>query len=115
QMDPVGFTFENYDPIGLWRTQENMVTIDASGSLPSTGDMVQNGIELIQKLAATDAAQFCFASHWLDFAYGRTLGAGDECAKASVDVAFQKSGYNVKQMLLALTQTDEFLYYPGSP
>jgi hypothetical protein len=114
QMDPVGFTFENYDPIGLYRTQENNVTIDATGQLPQTGQDVTNAIDLIQKVAATQDAQFCFSSHWMDFAYGRVTGTGDECAKAQVEVAFQQSGYNVKQMILALTQTDEFLYYPGS-
>jgi hypothetical protein len=115
QMDPVGFTLENYDPVGLWRTQENNETIDASGELPSTGEKVQNGVELVQRLAATSDAQFCFATHWLEFAYGKTLGAEDQCVTAAVDIAFQKSGYKVKELLLALTQTDEFLYYPGSP
>jgi len=115
QMDPVGFTLENYDPVGLWRTQENMVTIDATGELPSTGEKVQNGVELVQKLAATPDAQFCFATHWFEYGYGKTAGTADACAQAALQVAFQKSGYNVKQLLLALTQTDEFLYYPGSP
>jgi hypothetical protein len=115
QMDPVGFTLENYDPVGVWRDKENNVTIDASGSLPSTGQAVKNGIELIQALAATSDSQYCFASNWLNYAYGRTLGTGDECTEAAVKVAFQQSGFNVKQLLLALTQTDEFLYYPGSP
>jgi hypothetical protein len=115
QMDPVGFTLENYDPVGLWRTQENNVMIDASGELPSTGEKVANGVELVQKLAATSDTQFCFANHWLEFAYGKSLGPADDCAAAATKVAFQKSGYNVKQLLLALTQTDEFLYYPGSP
>jgi hypothetical protein len=115
QMDPVGFTLENFDPMGFWRTQENNVTIDASGSIPLTGQTVSGPVDLVQKLAAADATQFCFARHWLDFGYGRTTGVGDECATAAVDIAFQRSGYNVKQMLLALTQTDEFLYYPGSP
>jgi len=68
-------------------------------------------VELSKKLASLDETQFCFASHWLDFAYGRTTGQDDACAQAAINVAFQRSGYNVKQMLLALTQTDEFLYY----
>ncbi len=101
--------------MGLWRTQENGVTIDPSGTLPLTGEMLKDAVDMVNKVAANDMSQMCFASHWLEFAYGRTLGMGDECAAASVQVAFQKSGYNVKQMLVALTQTDEFLYYPGSP
>ena len=33
-MDPVGFTFENYDAVGRWRTAEDGKPIDASGGLP---------------------------------------------------------------------------------
>jgi hypothetical protein len=44
------------------------------------------------------------------FAFGRSLDAGDNCNKTSVETAFQASGYNVKKLLLALTQTDAFLY-----
>ena len=113
-LDPIGFPLENYDPVGLWRSEENGVTIDASGAVPGTRGMVNGPVELARKLAETDEVQFCFASHWLNFAYGRRLGAGDECTRASVEVAFQRSGYNVKQLLLALTQTDAFLYFPGT-
>jgi hypothetical protein len=114
QLDPFGFALENYDPVGTYRTQEGGETIDAHVTLPGTGAMVNGGVELAQQLAQMDDAQFCFASHWLDFAYGRTLGSDDQCTTAAVDVAFQKSDFNVKQLLLSLTQTDQFLYYPGS-
>src|SRR6059036_3260949 len=33
-MDPVGFSLENYDAIGRWRTDETGTPIDASGNLP---------------------------------------------------------------------------------
>ena len=33
-MDPIGFALENYDAIGRWRTEENGVEIDASGTIP---------------------------------------------------------------------------------
>jgi hypothetical protein len=113
-LDPIGFMLENFDPVGQYRTLENGVTIDASGIVPGTTDTISGGVALSKKLASLDETQLCFAAHWLDFAYGRTTGQGDECAQAAIDVAFQRSGYNVKQMLLALTQTDEFLFYPGS-
>jgi hypothetical protein len=113
-LDPMGFALENYNPVGLYRTQENGVTLDVSGNVPGTGTTINGPVELVRKLADNPEVQFCFSSNWLNFAYGRKLGQGDECARASVDVAFQKSGFNVKQLLLALTQTDEFLYFPGS-
>jgi hypothetical protein len=33
-LDPPGFALENYDAVGRWRTTENGVPVDASGSLP---------------------------------------------------------------------------------
>ncbi|MFZ0337228.1 MAG: DUF1592 domain-containing protein, partial [Terracidiphilus sp.] len=36
-MDPVGFSLENYDAEGRWRTREEDVAIDASGNLPDGG------------------------------------------------------------------------------
>ena len=33
-MDPIGFSLENYDAVGKWRTEFAGATIDASGLLP---------------------------------------------------------------------------------
>jgi len=33
-MDPIGFSLENYDAVGRWRTTEGGVPVDAAGSLP---------------------------------------------------------------------------------
>jgi hypothetical protein len=112
-LDPVGFALENFDPIGQYRVQENGVTIDASGSVPGTTGTVNGPVELVQKIAGSEEVQTCFASHWMDFGYGRTVGTDDQCTRIAVNDAFKKSGYNVKQLLLALTQTDAFLYLPA--
>jgi len=114
-LDPIGFALENFDPVGRYRTEENGVTIDASGQIPGADDAIVGGVELARWLAETSDAQSCFASHWLEFAYGRTLGQGDECTRATVNTAFEDASYNIQEMLLALTQTDAFLhYYPGT-
>jgi hypothetical protein len=112
-MDPIGLALENYDAVGLYRTEENGVTIDASGSVPGTDGTTNGPVELVRKLATAESAQTCFAEHWLEFAYGRTLGTADRCLQTSLNAAFQKGGYNVRQLLLALTQTDDFLYLAG--
>jgi hypothetical protein len=114
QLDPLGFGLENYDAVGLYRATENMVTIDASGAVPDmVGGEFTNPIEMVQRLAANEEVQACFASEWLDFAYGQSLTEhrpDDVCTRESLYAEFRKSGYNVKQLLLDLTQTDGFLY-----
>jgi Protein of unknown function (DUF1592)/Protein of unknown function (DUF1588)/Protein of unknown function (DUF1587)/Protein of unknown function (DUF1585)/Protein of unknown function (DUF1595) len=112
-LDPVGFALENYDPIGQWRDQENNVTIDASGSVPNTDGVVNGPVELVKKIAGAEAAQNCFAQHWMEFGYGKTLDAGDACVQQSMNNAFKQSGGNIKQLLVDLTQTDAFLYMPA--
>jgi hypothetical protein len=112
RMDPVGLALENFDAVGLWRDQENGVTIDPSGVAPGVGS-VSGPVELAQKIADSEQTQRCFASHWLDFAYGRTLAAADDCTRDSVFAAFRDSNYDVRQLLLSLTQSDAFLYLPA--
>jgi hypothetical protein len=109
-MDPVGFAFENYDAVGLYRTTENDVVIDPSGTVPGTLGDVSGPIELVQKLAASEEVQDCFAKRWGEFAYGLTLRREDQCTEQAVTTAFKASGYNVKQLLIDLTQTDAFHY-----
>jgi hypothetical protein len=118
-IDPVGFTLENYDEVGQWRDQENGETIDASGAVPSSGlpsgadGTVSGPIELVKKLATTDVARDCLAQYLMDFGYGKTIDAGDACTQTSLNEKFKQSGGNVKQLLIDLSQTDDFLYLPA--
>ena len=122
-IDPMGLPFENYDAVGRYRTSErwtdpttNMTydtPIDASGSVPGVSGTAQNAVELVKLLATSPEVESCFASHWMRFTYGRSLESGDACNQQNVQTAFKGAGYNVKQLLLALTQSDGFLYRPA--
>jgi len=115
-IDPVGFALENYDAVGQYRTTENNVTIDASGKVPGATDNVTGAVQLAQQLADSVQVQQCFAQHWIEYGYGRTLHSTspeDACLQEKVNSAFKTSGYNVKQLLLDLTQTTAFQYLPA--
>jgi len=114
-IDPVGFALENYDAVGQYRTTENNATIDASGKLPQATDMVTGAVQLAQQLADSDQVQQCFAQHWVEYGYGRSLHGTPEdlCLQEKINAAFKASGYNVKQLLLDLTQTSAFQYLPA--
>jgi hypothetical protein len=111
-LDPLGFALENFDAIGQYRSTESGVAIDPSGEMPGSLGKIAGPVELAQKLASSEQAQACFASHWMDFAFGRSLGSTEAATQAAVQRAFKQSGYNIKRLLLALTQTDAFLYLP---
>ncbi|HEY8923609.1 MAG TPA: DUF1588 domain-containing protein, partial [Polyangia bacterium] len=128
-IDPLGLPFENYDAVGQYRTAEHWVDpntqmaydtpIDASGAVIGVDGTAANGTELVSLLAKSPDVGTCFAAHWLNFGYGRSLVAdassatSDACNQQSINTAFANAGYNVKQLLLALTQTDGFLYRPA--
>jgi hypothetical protein len=119
-MDGVGFALENFDAIGLHRTSERTTIngttydtpIDASGMVPGVGSWT-GPLDMIRTLASSEEVQNCFATHWMKFAYGRMLESADACNKQSLQTAFKASGYNIKQLLLSMTQTDGFLYRPA--
>jgi hypothetical protein len=48
-MDPLGFALENFDAVGMWRTTQGAIPIDASGELPD-GTRFQGPAELRQIL-----------------------------------------------------------------
>lgn len=108
-LDPPGFALENYDAVGLWRDRENDVLIDASGNLPGVGAF-SGPVELVQKVAANPITHACFAEQWQKFGYGRVLDAADACNREQLTAAFDQSGHNIKELLVALTQTDGFRY-----
>jgi hypothetical protein len=117
KLDPIGFGLDNYDGVGLWQDTDNNKPVNATGQIPDTdaaGPFV-GAIELGAKLAASRDAQNCYVSKWLTFAYGRYESPADACTRASLQNAFTAARGNVKQLLLALTQTDAFLYRPIAP
>jgi len=115
-LDPIGFGLESFNGVGLWRDTDNGKPVDSSGEIPPGFDIsgpFSNAAGLAQKIASSDAARSCFADKWLSFAYGRVVGDGDACSKSQLESAFRAANGNVKALLVAATQTDDFLYLPA--
>jgi hypothetical protein len=113
KMDPIGFGFEHYDGIGLWRDQENGLPIDATGHLVDTRNIdgpFDGVVDLGKKLAESEEARQCVATQWFRFGYGRTEGADDYCSMRRLQLAFANRNFNIKELLVALTQTDAFRF-----
>jgi hypothetical protein len=82
------------------------------------GGDVSGPLELVQKLAQNEEVQACFAAKWLDYAYGQTLSPDnpdDVCSREALAARFRDAGFNVKKLLVELTQTDGFLYLGAQP
>ena len=72
-IDGIGFTFENYDALGRYRTTDNGHTIDSSGEIV-TGDAVgtvRDAVHMTEKLASSRTVHDCVTEHWMRYAFAR--------------------------------------------
>jgi hypothetical protein len=113
-MDPIGFGFENYDALGRYRATENQRAVDAAGELTGTDvDGHFDGVvELAGRLARSKTVSDCYATQWFRFGYGRGETEADACSIAKLQASLQTSAGSIPELLVALTQTDAFLYRP---
>jgi hypothetical protein len=118
-MDPIGFTFENFDAVGQYREAENGQAIDASGEIVVAegrvgGEQLAGGFvgvrALGDKLAHSEIVENCVATEWFRFAAGRKESPDDGCSVRTLKDTFTASGGNLLELVVAMTQTDAFLY-----
>lgn len=109
-INPFGFPFENYDASGAYRTRDNGFPVDASASPIIDGEPVEvaNSVELAEALAKSRQAHECFASHLVEYAFGRPRtrldqGLIDDLTTASLD------GAAIVQLLIDITSSPAFM------
>jgi hypothetical protein len=114
-IDNLGFGLENYDAIGLYRTTENGKPVDASGSFMGTDvdGPFKGAIELSHKLVASKDVERCMATHWFNFSFGRIQTPDDACTAETLQQQLAGSNGDIRQLLLAVTQSDAFFFKGG--
>ena len=108
-MDPLGFALENYDAIGLYRTKDGTLPIDASGQLP--GGEIVNGAEELQTLLTQkhkDAFVECLTEKMLTYAIGRGLEYYDKCAVDKIVQKLQQDDYKFATLIEEIVRSDPF-------
>ncbi|MEO6811323.1 MAG: DUF1592 domain-containing protein [Isosphaeraceae bacterium] len=108
RMDPLGFGFENFDPIGAWREQDEGLPIDPSGVLPS-GQTFQGPAEL-KAILKTKDAEFarCLAEKMLTYALGRGLEYPDKCAVDRITATLSSDQYRLTRLVREIVKSDPF-------
>jgi Protein of unknown function (DUF1592)/Protein of unknown function (DUF1588)/Protein of unknown function (DUF1595)/Protein of unknown function (DUF1587)/Protein of unknown function (DUF1585) len=116
-MDPLGVAFEGFDAVGRARSaDESGKPIDLATELTSTRDSngpVSGAVELAEKLAASQEVRDCYVTQSFRFFYGRDAAPQDQCSMAKLAIAFRDSEHSLSELIVALTQTDAFLYRPA--
>ncbi len=113
-IDPPGFAFEHFDEAGQYRLTDNGRPIDATGSLTGLdgGEIHFDGPpRLMAAIAGSCAVRECLARKWLVFAlrsFGRALESEDETSVREVAAAFNGSGGDLVELVIAVVQSPAF-------
>jgi hypothetical protein len=113
-IDGLGFGLEQYDGIGRFRTVDRGVAVDSTGEVIKTGDVdmpYEGGAELAAILAQNERVKDCAPTQWLRYAMGRREQADDACSVIALRQAFDASDGDLRELVVALAQTDTFLNY----
>jgi hypothetical protein len=108
-MDPLGFSLENFDAIGQWRTTDGESPIDASGVLLDgtkvDGPAALRGALLGQK----DQFVRAVTGKLLLYALGRELDYHDAPAIRAIVRAASADGHRWSSTILAIVKSTPFL------
>ncbi|MEM9454259.1 MAG: DUF1592 domain-containing protein [Myxococcota bacterium] len=114
-IDPVGFGFEHFDPVGAWRDEDAGHSIDATGQmrgLESLSDDVQDFStipELASIVAGSESAPACFATHYFRYTHGRLETSDDECALENLARRFSEAEHDVVALIVSTLTAPEFM------
>ena len=112
-MNPLGLSLEHYDAIGAWRDVDEFGNpIDGSGEIlagpPGLSGEFYGAPQFADMLADSESIGECMTVQWMRYSYGRHDTADDECVVDAVSERFAESGYDLQELLVALTQTEGF-------
>ncbi len=109
-INPPGFAFENYDAIGVYRTQDNGQPVDATDEFFFDGNLepFDNAVEFSNLLADSKQAHDCYTRHLLEYMYGRDHRDADEQTLDALGTASVEGSMTVLELLAEVVTTDEF-------
>lgn len=109
RMDPIGFSLENYNGVGAWRSKDAGAAIDTSGKL-SDGTTFQGPNGLKQLLLTKLREEFIetFTEKLLTYALGRGLEYYDKPAIRGIAADAEKSSSSIPAFIQAIVKSQQF-------
>lgn len=107
-MDPIGFSLENFDLDGRWRTVEGGSPIDASGKL--VDGTLLNGVKDLRSalLSRSDAFVTSFTEKLLTYALGRRIEYYDEPSIREITRHARGENYRFSAVVLGIVRSAPF-------
>ena len=109
-MDPIGLSLENFDGVGVYRSEENGTSIDASGELD--GVLFDDPASLGQAVSMHPALPTCLVRRVSEYAMRRSLIEEDKGWVEDLTNKFARSRYRFRDLLRAVATSDAF-YNPS--
>ena len=107
-MDPIGFSLENFDATGAWRTRDSGFDVDASGKL-FDGTKVSGPSGLRQAINAhSDAFLRTFTQNLLTYGMGRTLDSHDMPVVRGIGREAAKNGNRMSSYIMGVVKSTPF-------
>jgi len=115
RMDPLGFGLENFDAVGRWRSHDEALPVDSTGTLPDGSSF--SGPEQLASILAShpDAFAQCLTEKLLIFALGRELNSEDRAAAAQIVQAAAKTNYRFSDLILGIVSSRAFRAVGDTP
>lgn len=104
--DPIGLALENFDAVGMYRAEENGVTIDPSGELD--GITYANAVEMGRALRDNPALGPCLVKSLFRYAVGREPVDGEEDLLTQLHERFADSQHRVTELLREIVVSPGF-------
>jgi hypothetical protein len=107
-MDPVGFSLENFDAVGRWRTMEEGQPVDCTGGLPDGSTFIGvSGLEAAM-LKQPDIFVGTMTEKLMTYALGRGVEYYDAPAVRQVVRSARDSDYRFSAMIVAIVTSTPF-------
>ena len=108
KLDPLGFALENFDAVGAYRTEDEGVTVEASGALPD-GTLVDGPAGLRRVLLdRRDEFVETLAAKLLTYAIGRGLEFHDQPAVREIRRRVEAADYRFSALVSAIVDSVPF-------
>ena len=108
KMDPIGFSLENFDAVGAWRTQDGKFDIDATGEFTDGTKFVgPSGLKAFVMQRKEEFVR-CLTEKMLIYALGRGLEYYDRPTVDTIVKSIADEDYRFSELIIQIVKSDAF-------
>lgn len=112
-INPIGFSLENYDAIGQYRTEESGQPVNAADVyLFASGEefVFDNALELSAQLAESREVHACYIQQLLEYLLGRDLEPADMDLVVQFANESVEEGLSIREIVLRVVESRNFRF-----